>query len=113
MKHVKYLIVEHQREFIYMAVAAVIFISVVQAVEGSSSEWSNENIDALVDCTDQGYDDGQNNQFDHNKFRQCEALSESIDSNLEGEKSTYYEAFINGCIDAGNTRETCEDFTDD
>jgi hypothetical protein len=86
-----------------MTTAAVIFILVVQAVEGSSSEWSNENIDALVDCTDQGYDDGQNNQFEHNKFRQCEALSES----------TYFEAFINGCIDAGNTRETCEEFTDE
>ena len=78
----------------------------------NEGDWSQGNIDALVDCTDQGYDDGQNGPFNHDKFRQCEALSESIDSNLEGEKSTYYEAFINGCIDAGNTEEICERFTD-
>ena len=97
--------------FLGLTIPIFLFLVPIQ-VQGSSEGWSNENIDALIDCTDQGYDDGQNNQFDHNKFRQCEALSESIDSNLEGEKSTYYEAFINGCIDAGNIRDICEGATD-
>jgi len=30
----------------------------------------------------------------------------------EGMESTYYLSFVDWCIDAGNTKETCERFTD-
>lgn len=59
-------------------------------------------------CYARGVEDGKNNDFgDYFKIdpsRDCDA----------GEFfPRYYEGFIDGCIDAGNTRDICEDFTDD
>ena len=59
-------------------------------------------------CYARGLEDGKNNDFgDYFKIdpsRDCDA----------GEfLPRYTEGFLDGCISVGNTRETCEDFTDD
>ena len=57
-------------------------------------------------CYARGVEDGKNNDFGEyfkiDPSRDCDA----------GEFfPKYYEGFIDGCIDAGNTKETCERFT--
>jgi hypothetical protein len=52
-------------------------------------------------CYDDGFEDGQNNPYDHERGRGCDDYSGS-----------YHNGFIAGCISAENTRETCESFTD-
>lgn len=52
-------------------------------------------------CYERGVDDGKNDDFDHDLFEhEC------------SNNDRYYEGFIDGCIDAGNTRDICERFTD-
>lgn len=54
------------------------------------------------ECQVDGFDDGQNNPFDHDRNKECED---------KGNQS--YRAFIVGCKEAGNTEEVCEAFTYD
>jgi hypothetical protein len=99
----------------FLLLAAVILLPVIGVAQASSNrgDWSDENIEALRECTEQGYEDGRNGPFDHSEFKKCEALSSSIEPELEGESSTYYEAFIEGCLSVeGNTEEVCESATD-
>jgi hypothetical protein len=57
---------------------------------------NNNNTD---ECANDGFDDGQNNPFNHDRYDEC--------------GDDYYEAFIDGCASVeGNTEETCERFTD-
>ena len=53
------------------------------------------------DCYNDGYEDGQNNPFDHDRDNGCFDYSNS-----------YYNGFIAGCESVDNTKETCESFTD-
>lgn len=53
------------------------------------------------DCYDDGYEDGRNNPFDQERNQGCNEYSRS-----------YYNGFLAGCESAGNTKETCETFTD-
>lgn len=62
---------------------------------------NNDNELANEQCWDDGYDDGQNNPFDQDRYGHF---------NAEGTDNPYYHAL--GCKDAGNTEETCETFTD-
>jgi len=55
----------------------------------------------IQDCYDSGYDGGQNNPYDQDKGRSCSEYGGS-----------YHQGFIDGCIAADNTKETCERFTD-
>ncbi|MGA9936133.1 MAG: hypothetical protein WBP83_13535 [Nitrososphaeraceae archaeon] len=53
-------------------------------------------------CWDDGYEDGRNNPFDHDRNRGCDDYG-----------SSYYEGFIAGCVSVeGYTKETCESATD-
>jgi hypothetical protein len=63
----------------------------------------DEKDDWSKDCYNAGYDDGQDGPFEEGTWRHC------VDGNA---KDDYYDAFIDGCKDAGNTEETCEQFTD-
>lgn len=53
----------------------------------------NENMDK---CWDDGYDDGRNNPFDHDRNNGCRDY-----------QNMYYRGFIAGCESAGNTKEMC------
>jgi hypothetical protein len=46
-----------------------------------------------VTCGNEGYDDGQDGPFNQETFDKC------------GDQ--YYDAFIEGCVNADNTREIC------
>jgi hypothetical protein len=79
--------------------------------DDNPTRFSNTDFQALTDCSNDGYRDGQNNPFDQERNEECEELNEKTGTN-EGEESTYYLSFIDGCIEAGNTIEICETFTD-
>jgi hypothetical protein len=75
------------------------------------NELTNKEIDILAGCSDDGYEDGQNNPFDHERNQECDDLDKEF--GVEVSQSTYYQAFIKGCMDSGNTQEICEGFTDE
>lgn len=53
-------------------------------------------------CWDDGYEDGRNHPFDHDRNRGCDDYGRS-----------YYDGFIAGCVSVeGNTKEVCELATD-
>ncbi|MGA7367784.1 MAG: hypothetical protein WBX01_01555 [Nitrososphaeraceae archaeon] len=56
-------------------------------------------------CYELGYNDGQDNGFRVSFYDHC-----SRSFYLEDGENRYYEGFIDGCIDADNSRETCERF---
>ena len=47
-----------------------------------------------------------------NKHKECLFDVEQSDNELCCNGRPYYEGFMYGCMDAGNTQETCERFTD-
>jgi hypothetical protein len=64
----------------------------------ASNEWNDS-------CYDAGYDDGQNNPFNHDTYDHC--------ADEEGGDQAYYDGFIDGCKSVeGNTRVVCESATD-
>jgi hypothetical protein len=72
--------------------------------DGKSDEDENPDnakFDEPSGCYAAGYEDGQTGPFD----------SEVYHDNCEGE-GRYYDGFIDGCVDAGNTRDACESATD-
>jgi hypothetical protein len=75
----------------------------VQCSDVSDSE-SNELADWNDSCRDAGYNDGQNGPFNQPTYDHC--------GDEEGGDDAYFNGFINGCIDAGNTRDVCEQATD-
>ena len=58
-------------------------------------------------CYILGRSTGQNGDFQHDWFNQC-----GTSFYLEDGENRYYEGFIEGCMDADNSREVCEAFTD-
>jgi len=74
---------------------------------------TDEELDELKQCEADGYDDGQNSDFDHGRDKECLHLNEDVEEGPGSVSlSTYYHNWIRGCMDAGNTREICETFTD-
>ena len=63
----------------------------------AGNEWNDS-------CRDAGYNDGQNGPFSQPTYDHC--------GDEEGGDDAYFNGFINGCIDAGNTRDVCEQATD-
>ena len=61
----------------------------------------NDNFDEPSGCYAAGYEDGQTGPFD----------TEVYHDNCE-EEGRYYDGFIDGCIDEGNTRDVCISATD-
>lgn len=55
-------------------------------------------------CYDAGYVDEQNYPFNHDTYDHC--------ADEEGGDQAYYEGFIDGCMDADNSRDVCEQTTD-
>jgi hypothetical protein len=49
-------------------------------------------------CGSDGYNDGQNGPFHQDRYNSC--------------GDAYYQSFIEGCMDADNSREICEQATD-
>lgn len=60
-----------------------------------------EDVPGAPECWYDGYEDGQDNPFNHDRNKEC------IDKGNQ-----YYRAFIHGCMAADNTKEICEKFTD-
>ena len=56
-------------------------------------------------CHQQGQEDGGNGPFNKSTWHHCG------DDNSGGDDA-YYEGFIDGCEDAGNTKDICIKFTD-
>jgi hypothetical protein len=79
----------------------------VECSDGSNSDNSGSNGD-LADwndnCRDAGYEDGQNGPFNQPTYDHC--------GDEEGGDVSYYKGFIEGCMDADNTRDVCESTTD-
>ncbi|MGH9987662.1 MAG: hypothetical protein ACRD8W_27285, partial [Nitrososphaeraceae archaeon] len=71
----------------------------------------NKEIDILAGCSDDGYEDGKNNPFDQERNQECDELDKSF--GVEVSQSTYYQAFMKGCMDSGNSQDICEAFTDE
>lgn len=65
---------------------------------------SSEDKPPLCDGTyrDCVTESGQNTPFNQDKNNECRFID-----------NQYYKGFIDGCIDAGNTKEICEYFTDE
>lgn len=66
---------------------------------------NNNDLDA-EECKEQGFDDGKNAPFNHETFDQCEEFEEDDNNN------PYQEGFREGCMDVGNSEETCTDAED-
>jgi hypothetical protein len=76
---------------------SLVALATISANVNSSSE-QNES------CYDAGYDDGQNSPFNHDTFDHC--------ADEDGGDQAYYDGFIDGCLDANNSRDVCEQATD-
>lgn len=95
---------------VFLAVVLVVSVSVngyKYAVYASGPklrlDWDEkyEDIPGAPEWWVDGYDDGLENPFDHDRHEECKDKS-----------NQYYRAFIVGCKDACNTEEICEQFTD-
>jgi hypothetical protein len=79
----------------------------VECSDGSNSDSSGSNSD-LADwndsCRDAGYHDGQNGPFSQPTYDHC--------GDEQSGDVSYYNGFIEGCMDADNTRDVCESATD-
>ena len=62
-----------------------------------------EDVPGAPECWYDGYEDGQNNGFNQDRNEECG----------EDKGDQYYRAFIQGCIDANNSKDICERFTDE
>ena len=66
---------------------------------GDHEQLDQENLDS---CYDDGYEDGQNNPFDHDRRSGCSDYN-----------SSYYNGFLAGCESVeGNTKDICKRFID-
>jgi hypothetical protein len=54
-------------------------------------------------CEADGYEAGQDGPFSQELYETCQEI---------GGGDEYYDAFIEGCMDADNSREVCESATD-
>jgi hypothetical protein len=63
----------------------------------AGNEWNDS-------CRDAGYDDGQYGPFSQPTYDHC--------GDEAGGDDAYYSGCIEGCMDADNTRDVCEQATD-
>ncbi len=68
-------------------------IMMVYASHGSSA----------IACEADGYEAGQDGPFSQELYNTCKEI---------GAGEEYYDGFIEGCMDADNSREVCESATD-
>jgi len=72
-------------------------IAILMSVYGYSNAYASHGTDT-ASCEGDGLYDGKNNQFSQELYEMC--------------GDTYYDSFIDGCMDADNSREVCEQATD-
>jgi hypothetical protein len=83
---------------VILSPSLVVFATSNQASEdGSNSEGSNDS------CRDSGYRAGRDGPFSQETYDHC-------GDEYDGDRS-YLDGFIDGCMDAGNTRDVCESAT--
>jgi hypothetical protein len=70
----------------------------------NDNEISDDNGDWTKSCRNSGYYDGQNGNFEKGTWDFC--------GDESGGKDGYDDVFIYGCVNADNTKEFCESFTD-
>ena len=89
---------ELKTKLITMTTAIMLTLVVVQTQTNvfASNEWNDS-------CYDAGYDDGQYGPFEPGTYDHC---------GDEGGDVSYYNGFIEGCMDANNARDVCEQATD-
>jgi hypothetical protein len=63
--------------------------------------------DDAQQCYEVGYNNGQDGSFHYGVFDHCDRPYYRDDG-----KNQYYEGFIDGCVDADNSREICDRFAD-
>jgi hypothetical protein len=100
------------KSLFFVAVAAVLMVLVPNVFAGGArSDWSDhyDNIPGTPECWQDGYDDGLDHPFDGDRHRECIF---DIPKEVSDFNQPYYEAFVHGCIDAGNTKDICKKFTD-
>jgi hypothetical protein len=80
---------------------------------GAREDWSEkyDDIPGAPECWVDGYDDGLENPFDQDRHKEC-IFDVEKSGGLCCNGKPYYEGFMYGCMDAGNTKETCDKFTD-
>ena len=77
---------------------AIIAVALIPFASGqASNDWNDS-------CYDAGYDDGQNGPFADGTWDHC--------GDEEGGDDAHYDGFIDGCMDADNSRDVCEQATD-
>jgi hypothetical protein len=93
---------------LFTAIATLLVISTAANTTYASSdeELTDQEIDILAKCSDDGYEDGLNHPFDYERNKECDLLDKG--AGIDVDKSTYHQAFIEGCKNAGNSEETCE-----
>jgi hypothetical protein len=58
---------------------------------------------SAIACEADGYEAGQDGPFSQDLYNTCQGI---------GAGDEYYDGFIEGCMDADNSREVCEQATD-
>lgn len=96
------------RSILFVITAALILILPTQLIYAGGNFFPEEGTKEFNDikrCVDDGYEDGRNEPFSRDRYEECNNFDYL-------EVNPYYDAFINGCQDAGNLEEICERFTD-
>lgn len=86
------------KPLLFLVVIAVLILLPTQLVYAGGPDDSEG-------CYELGYNDGQDNGFRVSFFNHCDRPFY-----LDDGENKYYEGWIDGCIDADNSRETCERF---
>jgi hypothetical protein len=94
------------KSIIFWSTISVLMISSAQFVYAGGPERdydeAYEDIPGANECWYDGYADGQDNPFNHDRNEEC-----------KDKGNQYYRAFIHGCKSVeGNTEDTCETATD-
>ena len=104
---------EKTMKYLVIAATIPIFLLLVPNVYagGARSDWSDhyDNYPGAPKSWQDGYDDGLENPFDQGRHEECIF---DVPKDVSNFNKPYYEAFVHGCIDAGNTEEDCERATD-
>lgn len=88
---------------IFILVIVPVLMLIIPNVYASSS---NVDVDKWEKtCYESGIRDGNDRPFSDSAYEECGDFGDGAQK--------YYKGFIDGCIDAGNTKDTCETFTDE
>jgi hypothetical protein len=80
-----------------LAISPPVPLTMIGTNVDASSGWNDS-------CYDAGYDDGQNNPFNHGTYDHC--------ADEDRGDQAYYDGFIDGCMAADNSKDICEQATD-